>query len=122
MVLVVYTWAVVVVGNMEVVDSYMHLDTWVDFEDELTKLQNMGIPLGGTWTPLHLHPHFNPVKTPARGLPWNHPSYKGVMKNIHYKDLDLPVVNYYCPKRILELYVHPPCDRENISSFAEIIQ
>lgn len=97
------------------------LDTRADFQNELTMLQNMGIPLGETWTPLHLHPHFNPVKTPARGLPWNHPSYKGAMKNIHYKDLDLPIVNYHCPKRILELYVHPPCSRIELDFLIKLI-
>ena len=85
------------------------LETWENSNEEISKLQESGIPIRETWTPLHRHPHFNPPKQPARGLPWNHPDYTGRMKNISYKDLDLPVVNLYCPARTLELYVHPPC-------------
>ena len=90
------------------------LKTWTNSKDEILEFQQFGIPIRQTWTPLHRHPHFNPDEEPARGVPWNHPNYKGKMKNVSYKNLDLPIVDHHCPSRTLELYVHPPCDNENL--------
>ena len=97
------------------------LETWQHSDEEIDKLKNAGVPIRETWTPLHLHPHFNPHIKPARGLPWKNPNYKGSMKNVSYKDLDLPVANYYCPKRILEFYVHPPCTFKHMDCFLELL-
>jgi len=73
----------------------------------LEKLQSEGMPIRKTWEPLHKHPHFNSNFAPPRGFPWMEDSYEGVMKTEKYSHLDLPVVNHYCPNRLLELYVHP---------------
>lgn len=90
------------------------LETWTNFKDEILELQQIGIPIRQTWTPLHRHSHFNPIEEPARGVPWHHPNYMGKMKNVSYKNLDLPVVDHHCPRKTLELYVHPPCNNENL--------
>lgn len=73
----------------------------------LSIMQSKGLPIRKTWEPLHKHPHFNPQEEPARGLPWRHSKYCGKMKNSKYNEIRLPVVEYYCPNLILELYVHP---------------
>jgi len=78
-------------------------------------LQNNNIPIRKTWRPLHLHPHFNPIKSPARGLPWKLKEYTGGMRNIKYQDLVLPNVSSLCPDKVLELYVHPPNGQKEIS-------
>lgn len=90
------------------------LDTWKDSSHKIIELQKAGFPIRETWKPLHLHTHFNPIKKPSRGIPWQHPSYNGIMRNKQYKSLHLPNVSKYCPTRILELYVHPPCNEENL--------
>jgi len=95
------------------------LETWQHSDQEIDKLKNAGVPIRETWTPLHLHPHFNPHIKPARGLPWKNPNYKGSMENVSYKELNLPVAKYYCPKRILEFYVHPPCSFKHMDCFLE---
>lgn len=77
-------------------------------DKRLAWLQELGIPVRKTWAPLHKHPHFNPSSPPARGLPWEHPSYFGGRKFVPYGDQVYPVAEHYCPNRILELYVHPP--------------
>ncbi len=82
----------------------------------------MGIPITKTWLPLHIHPHFNPVKPPARGLPWMSQDYDGQMKNRKYSELILPVVNNYCPHKILELYVNPPVGEKEINFAADKIR
>lgn len=87
----------------------------------LKQLQKSGIPIRETWSPLHKHAHFNPTKPPARGIPWMSQSYDGQMKNLKYSELILPVVNTYCPHRILELYVHPPTGKKEIEFAAEKI-
>ena len=86
-------------------------------------LKDIGISIRETFVQpsLHKHPHFNPSVTPARGLPWEHPNYDGVMKNKSYKDLDLPNANKYCSPRILELYVHPPVNQELIEKTVSAI-
>lgn len=79
-----------------------------DVDKRLAALQEMGIPIRKTWLPLHKHPHFNPQTPPARGLPWEHPSYARDREHVPYGQQVYPVAEYYCPNRILELYVHPP--------------
>lgn len=87
----------------------------------IKEMQNAGIPIRETWSPLHKHPHFNPVTTPARGLPWRDSLYNGQMKNSNYSELHLPVVEKYCPNKILELYIHPPTGRKEIEFAAKKI-
>ena len=43
------------------------------------------------------------------------------MKNVSYKNLDLPIVDHHCPSRTLELYVHPPCEKHHLDCFIERI-
>jgi len=85
-----------------------------DLELRLSQLQSLGIPIKKTWDPLHTHTHFNPHKEPARGLPWRHPEYKGQMIGSTYAQLDLPMTKFFCPNRLLELYVHPPAGADQI--------
>lgn len=90
-------------------------------KQRLTKLQKMGIPVRETWEPLHIHPHFNPAVKPARGAPWLEDNYNGEMKNKTYSNLFLPVVNQYCPSKILELDIHPPTGEKEIEFAAKSI-
>ena len=80
-------------------------------EDYLAQLQTMGVPIRKTWAPLHQHPHFNPTGnfSYARGIPWEMHEYTGSMKGQKYSELHLPVTENFCPNRILEVYIHPPC-------------
>ncbi len=75
---------------------------------KLEYLQGLGIPIRKTWSLLHLHPHFNPTRVPARGAPWLSDEYEGSMKSKEYKLLSLPTAQRLCPDRILELDIHPP--------------
>jgi len=93
-----------------------------DLESRLAYLQSIGIPICKTWDPLHIHPHFNPRKVPARGLPWKHVDYSGLMRNTSYSRLNLPVTKKYCPNRLLEIYVHPPTGTKEISFAAKNIK
>lgn len=79
-----------------------------ELDERLATLVRSGIPVRKTWSPLHRHPHFNPCSLPARGLPWKHPAYTGVMATQAYRDVALPEVDKWCPNRLLELYIHPP--------------
>ncbi|MDA1373030.1 MAG: DegT/DnrJ/EryC1/StrS family aminotransferase [Proteobacteria bacterium] len=79
-----------------------------NFDQKLENLIRLGIPVRKTWGLLHLHPHFNPAGTPARGLPWLASDYDGGMKGLRYSNVPLPVATHHCPNRLLELYVHPP--------------
>jgi hypothetical protein len=88
-----------------VLDLDLKLETWV----------SLGIPIRKTWSPLHLHPHFNPSRPPARGLPWKSAEYDGLMKNRTYTGLSLPVANKHCPDKVLELYVNPPVSAREIA-------
>lgn len=90
------------------------IDDFIDIDQRILELQNLGIPIRKTWEPLHKHPHFNSKVNPARGLPWKSSTYQGQMKGVIYKDLYLPIVNKYCPNKILELYVHPPTGKIEI--------
>ena len=89
-------------------------DDLENIKSKVKILQDIGVSIRVTFVqpPLNKHPHFNPKVTPARGLPWEHPHYNGLMKNRYYKDLDLPNANKYCSPRILELYVHPPVNKD----------
>ena len=69
----------------------------LDITDEesttiMAYLEQRGYPMRKAFPPLNRHPHFNPDTTPARGLPWEHPSYTGTMRGISYKDLHLPEI------------------------------
>ena len=86
----------------------------------LEKLVGYGVPMRSMFPPLNLHPHFN-QPDPARGNPWQHPNYEGVMKNVKYKTLDFPVSYEFCQGRVLELYCHPGTTEEHISAFVEIL-
>ena len=89
----------------------------------LKELERSSLPIRKTWPPLHHHPNFNPSKNskPARGLPWELDSYDGQMRYTRYENLSLPVVEKFCPHRILEIYVHPPCaEREMQAAFKHL--
>lgn len=79
--------------------------------EHLEAMKKSSIPIRRTWSPLHHHPNFNPSKNdiPARGLPWDMDPYNGKMRKMRYENLSLPVVEKFCPHKILEVYVHPPC-------------
>ena len=89
------------------------LDDSRSFQSKILSMQKNGIPIQRTWNPLHFHSHFNNLNEP-RGLPWVRESYTGAMKNIRYESLKLPNAEYYCPNRLLEIYVHPPCREEHL--------
>jgi perosamine synthetase len=86
----------------------------LELDHKLSELQKLGIPIRKTWRPLHQHPHFNPQKKIARGLPWLQPNYNGQMRNLKYNTIELSKVEYYCPNHILEIYVHPPVNSVHI--------
>lgn len=93
------------------------LDVLVDFPDideRLATLQRAGLPIRKTWSPLHKHPHFNPKSPPPRGLPWEYSVYQQSHEHVPYAEQVLPEVEYFCPDRILELYVHPPASEAHI--------
>jgi perosamine synthetase len=106
---VYYAVLIMVIGNFS------------DLDARISQLQNLGIPIRKTWAPLHVHPHFNPLDIPARGLPWQHSDYDGLMKGKVYSQLDLPVTNEYCPNKLLELYIHPPTGANEIAFAAKNI-
>ena len=95
------------VGVFHAVLLEVHADI-SDIETRVEGLQAAGIPIRTTWSPLHKHPHFNPLTPPARGLPWEHPAYARDEVHVPYSQQVFPVTEHYCPSRILELYVHPP--------------
>lgn len=102
-------YAVLLDVSDDVSDLDSKLETWV----------SLGIPIRKTWSLLHLHPHFNPSRLPARGLPWKSAEYEGVMRNMTYSKLSLPVAQKHCPERVLELYVNPPAGVKEIAFAAE---
>lgn len=81
-------------------------------------LERRGYPIRKVFAPLNRHPHFNPRTSPARGLPWKHPSYNGSMRNIRYETLNLPVANRFCNGRVMELYAHPGITETQLNRFA----
>ena len=80
-----------------------------------SQVQESGVPLEMTWKLLHKHPHFNPEKVPARGLPWEWSMYDGVMKGKKYDSLSFPVIESLCDNHLLELCVHPPVSKREIA-------
>jgi len=82
-------------------------------------LEQRGYPMRKAFPPLNRHPHFNPETPPARGLPWEHPSYTGNMRGISYRDLQLPVSYEFCYGRVVELYTHPGITATQLDLFAE---
>jgi len=94
----------------------------VDQDIKILKLNELGVPIRKTWTPLHLHPHFNQKKVPARGYPWLDSQYDGIMKNKKYSELNLPMVKHFCSGKILELEVYPPIGPLEIEFAAKAIQ
>ena len=91
-------------------------------DDESTRIMDFlvarGYPIRKVFPPLNRHPHFNPSRTPARGLPWRHPAYYGTMRDVEYQDLDLPVSYRYCYGRVVELYTHPGITARQLDEFA----
>jgi hypothetical protein len=92
----------------------------VEIEQLITFLNKHDVPINKTWAPLHVHDHFNVTKE-KRGIPWQDKEYDGKMKSVCYKELNLEKANYYCSSRILELYIHPPNNEENIKSIIEYL-
>jgi perosamine synthetase len=91
-------------------------------DDESTRLMEWlvarGYPIRKVFPPLNRHAHFNPTTPPARGLPWQHPSYDGAMRNVEYRNLDLPMSYEYCYGRVVELYTHPGIRAAQLEIFA----
>ena len=91
-------------------------------DDESTRLMDLlvarGYPIRKVFPPLNRHPHFNPSRTPARGLPWQHPAYQGTMRGVDYQNLELPVSYQYCYGRVVELYTHPGISAAQLETFA----
>lgn len=85
----------------------------------LVQLVKHGYPIRSVFPPLNRHPHFNPTTRPARGLPWQNPSYSGLMRGVNYKALNLPVSYKYCNGRVLELYTHPGITEKQLDNFAK---
>jgi perosamine synthetase len=88
----------------------------------LENLRKCGIPIKKTWSPLHLHPHFNPTTIPPRGVPWRENDYLGLMHRKRYSELHLPVTAEFVPNRLLELPIHPPTSRLEIDFFLEKLE
>lgn len=104
------------------VGVYYAVGIELDISDEesaelLSQLVARGYPIRTVFPPLNRHPHFNPIKPPPRGLPWNHPAYAGAMRGMSYKDLALPVAYEFCYGRVLELYTHPGITAEQLDQF-----
>jgi perosamine synthetase len=91
--------------------------------DQLISLANeRGLPIKRTWTPLHRHPHFNPIEIPARGLPWKSITYTGnYYKNKNPAQYIFPIAEQYCDYKILELVIHPPVGEIEIAKAVSII-
>lgn len=80
-------------------------------------LNRDGFPIRKIFSPLNRHPHFNPSRRTARGLPWESPRYTGPQGSVRYADLDLPVAYEYSYGRVLELYTHPGVSEKQLDSF-----
>ena len=86
----------------------------------IQEIQKKGIPLLKTkkgWNLLHRHAHFNPRSNLPRGIPWKKQSYKGQMKNVVYKKLKFPKIEYIVDKQLLELDISPPVNKQLIQKF-----
>jgi len=84
----------------------------------LNHFLNLGVPMRQIFEPLNRHPHFASNPKPARGLPWNNPSYNGSMKGVDYSSLNFPIAYEYCQGRVLELYTHPGTSNTHLEVFA----
>ena len=78
-------------------------------------MNKRGIPISKTYTPLHLHPHFNSKIEPARGSPWNWKIYSNKRKkHISYKNEKYPVAERLINKKLLQLNIHPPVSQNEM--------
>lgn len=92
-----------------------------NLKKRIESLRKLNLPIRKTWEPLNKHPHFNPSIKPARGLPWKSINYKGAMKNKKYKNLKFKNTEYYCPNRLMELYIHPPINSSSLKKACDLI-
>ena len=82
----------------------------------ISKAHALAIPFRKTWEPLHIHPHFNPVNPPARGIPWS------IDKDfVPYKDQLFPAGDSLISKSILQIDIHPGTTSENICSLTTFL-
>ena len=103
---------------IEVLNDYIdEIKVRVDY------LKEVGVDIRETFVqpPLHKHLHFNPESDPARGAPWNHAEYDGVMQGGGDGKQLLNNAEKYCSPRILELYAHPPVNNKMIKKCADVI-
>jgi perosamine synthetase len=95
-------------GTLPVYHAYIflldHMRAPTDLDEFLYKALDLGIPLKKTWTPLHLHPHFNPKTIPSRGLPWQLVDYPDF---VPYSDQEYPVGDQLIFNSIMQLDIHP---------------
>jgi dTDP-4-amino-4,6-dideoxygalactose transaminase len=99
----------------------------INLNDEMcNKLLNwcldFGLPMRKLFSPLNKHPHFFNSPVPARGLPWQHPTYKGENGKLPYSEQHFPVAYEYCHGRILELYTHPGTKDHHLEAFGVLLQ
>jgi len=93
-------------------------------DKSIFEIQKKGIPLlkiRKGWNLLHRHPHFNPRINLARGIPWKKPEYKGQMKNVIYKKLKFPKIEYIVDKQLLELDISPPVNKNLLTKFYNLV-
>jgi perosamine synthetase len=90
-------------------------------QELLKRMVSHGVPMRSMFPPLNLHPHFN-QSAPARGNPWQHPTYDGVMKGVKYESLNFPVSYQYCLGRVLELYTHPGTTLDHLLAFVQVLE
>ena len=108
--------------NKNSISSYYKLILECNFStkkitiNKFVKLMNKrGIPISKTYTPLHLHPHFNSKIEPARGYPWNWKIYSNKRKrHISYKNEKYPVAERLINKELLQLNIHPPVSQNEM--------
>jgi len=95
----------------------------VTLESFIQKMNTEGIPVKNTMQLLHKHPHFNPTRTPARGIPWKWPLYQSdQFQGKMYKDLSFPIAEEYCEQKLVELTVHPPVGKIEMEDAAKAIE
>jgi dTDP-4-amino-4,6-dideoxygalactose transaminase len=83
----------------------------------LNEFSEYGVPMRKLFDPLNKHPHFSSSRKPPRGYPWLDYEYNGIMKNVKYEELDLPVTYKFCYGKILELYTHPGIKKSHLNAF-----
>lgn len=104
------------------VGAYYAIRLDVDLSDSESErfvhaLARQGFPIRKVFSPLNKHPHFNPSKVPARGLPWLDPRYAVAPPRVTYADLYLPTAYEYTQGRVVELYAHPTITDEQLDNF-----